>query len=383
MCCFLWAPFFKIPVQCHSEPFDFRSRQPKAKNPIEEDLEFKDNHYDQTMNTLKITVILSLLTLMSCKDRAKKEEKAPEVKIEKEVTASPKQTYAEISHKQGGKWVDRKYESGSKFVNVDHLDLPEEHTDHSYYIRYEGPGWENGQVGYRLYLDWRNAIDIFGKKTDTMVLQQVGQDGFDSYHEMSPWGADILKVGKALGIGSIGRYVQGEVRHFENVESTGVDIENTDNSSSVEIDYKGWKTLDKTIDLRSKLTIFPEDRYTLHQITPSAKVKGICTGIVKFEEVPLLKKEGEKWGYIATYGKQTLVSDDDQLGMAVFYKLDDVESVSDSDYDHLVVFKPVDTTVDFYFMAAWEQEPNGLKTEKEFLDDIDAKLDKLDKSDSI
>ncbi|WP_300977302.1 DUF4861 family protein, partial [Flavobacterium sp.] len=71
-------------------------------------------------------------------------------------------TYAEISVKEGGKWEGRKYIGGT-FKNVQKLKLAPEHTDHSFDIRYEGPGWESNKIGYRLYLDWRNAIDIFGK----------------------------------------------------------------------------------------------------------------------------------------------------------------------------------------------------------------------------
>lgn len=79
-------------------------------------------------------------------------------------------TYAEISAKTDGKWEGRKYKGGTVFKNVDRLKLAPEHTDHSFDIRYEGPGWENNRIGYRLYLDWRNAIDIFGKKTSENIL---------------------------------------------------------------------------------------------------------------------------------------------------------------------------------------------------------------------
>ena len=84
-----------------------------------------------------------------------------------------KRTQAEISHKVNGNWKEREY-IGGEFQNVDKLPVPPEHTDHSWFIRYEGPGWESDKVGYRLYLDWRNATDIFGKKTDDLVLQGVG-----------------------------------------------------------------------------------------------------------------------------------------------------------------------------------------------------------------
>ncbi|WP_449398367.1 DUF4861 family protein [Chryseobacterium wanjuense] len=107
--------------------------------------------------------------------------------------------------KEGGKWEGNKYVGGT-FKNVQEFTLPSEHTDHSYDIRYEGIGLENNQIGYRLYLDWRNATDIFGKKVNTLVLPEVGQDGFESYHHDAPWGQDILNSGRTIGIGSYGRY---------------------------------------------------------------------------------------------------------------------------------------------------------------------------------
>ena len=55
-------------------------------------------------------------------------------------------TQAELSHKVNGKFEDRKY-IGGEFRNVDYLRVPPEHTDHSSFIRYEGPGWESDKVG--------------------------------------------------------------------------------------------------------------------------------------------------------------------------------------------------------------------------------------------
>ena len=151
------------------------------------------------MKTSKLITLSSIaIILLSCN-------------ASKKVTASKSntKTYAEISIKEGGYWKGREYMEG-KFKNVADLKVPSEHTDHSWYIRYEGPGWESNKIAYRLYLDWRNAIDIFGKVTETMVLSQVGQDGFDSYHEPQPWGSDILKVGKAKGFDYVLDASQGQ-----------------------------------------------------------------------------------------------------------------------------------------------------------------------------
>jgi hypothetical protein len=286
--------------------------------------------------------------------------------------------YAEVSVKEGGKWEGRKYIGGT-FKNVQRLKLATEHTDHSFDIRYEGPGWESNKIGYRLYLDWRNAIDIFGKKTEKIVLPQVGQDGFDSYHEMSDWGADILKAGKGIGIGSIDRYLNNDRLHFYEVDSTIATIANTAKNSKVKVQYYGWKTATDKIDFTSELTIQPNQRYTQHTIHPSKAIEGICTGIVKQKNSEVIKKEStnKKWAYLATYGTQSLVPD--KLGMAIFYQINTVQSEIDAEFDHLLVFKPSTQVVDFYFLGAWEQEPNGIKSKEAFVTYLDGKLKELNK----
>jgi hypothetical protein len=301
---------------------------------------------------------------------------------QREMGSTSSKTYAEISVKVEGEWKDRKYEGGT-FQNISSLIVPKQHTDHSYYIRYEGPGWESNIIGYRLYLDWRNAIDIFGKLTEERILPQVGQDGFDSYHQMQPWGADILKVGKGLGIGSIGRIVNNEVLHFNEVEQTLVKVHNQKSKSKVQVQYNGWKTNNQVTNLISVLSIFPNDRITEHTIQTSEKLDGICTGIVNLYQLPLIQKipENGTWAYAATYGKQTLF--DDNLGMAIFYKVSNVEKVFTGKHDHLIQFKPTNKKITFYFLGAWEKEPNAFKNENEFFEYLNQKLLQLNANNTL
>ncbi|MDP6882350.1 MAG: DUF4861 family protein, partial [Alteromonas macleodii] len=84
--------------------------------------------------------------------------------------------HAELSVRTGGEWQDAVYSAeGFSFEEVTSFTSPPQLTDHSYFLRYEGPGWESDQMGYRLYLDWRNAIDVFVKANDSVVLPEVGQ----------------------------------------------------------------------------------------------------------------------------------------------------------------------------------------------------------------
>ncbi len=287
-------------------------------------------------------------------------------------------TQAEISVKEGGRWVDRAYKEGQGFKNLDYLRVPDEHTDHSYYIRYEGPGWENEMIGYRFYLDWRNAIDIFGKKTDSLVLQNVGQDGYESYHHMADWGMDIMKAGKSLGIGSVGHYDNGKVLHFQETDSVTCEVVNNEALlSSIETNYYGWKTSSGTVSLKSQIEIKSKERAVKHNILLTDSIKGICTGIVKH-------KKGEKlasligsngWAYLATYGDQSLV--EDGLGMGLIYNVKDVEYLVEGEHDHLIVFKKGVMDIQYYILAAWEQETNGIKSKEEFKKYLENKIDGL------
>ena len=278
-----------------------------------------------------------------------------------------RRTQAEVSHKVGGKFVGKKYEGG-EFKNVQYVHVPPEHTDHDTYFRYEGPGWESDKVGYRFYLDWRNAIDIFGKKTSDMVLHTVGLDGFDSYHEMADWGMDIFKVGESLGIGSVGMWQDGKVYMVSETDSIICQLIATGPiHSQIETQYYGWKVGSDTYDLNSNLSISAGSRLTKHIITMSGNPKNVCTGLVKHAQCDVLHSEsmdGEGWSYFGLYGLQSLAND--KLGTAILFKKEDLLDLTEDNLSHVLLLSPRNGRVIYYFLAAWEQEPDGIRTKEEF-----------------
>lgn len=277
-----------------------------------------------------------------------------------------KRTQAELSHKVGGKFVKREYLGGT-FQNVEYLRVPPEHKDHSWYIRYEGPGWESDKIGYRFYLDWRNATDIFGKKIPDMVLQEVGQDGFDSYHEPGAWGMDILKVGESLGVGSVATWFAGQANRVAVTDSvTCAIITNGPVQSQIETKYYGWKIDGGSCDLVSALSIAAGSRLTKHTVSIRGDLENLCTGLVKLDSTIVLTSPAATtgWGYLATYGKQSLAGD--SLGMVVFFRNSDFLKMAEDQYSHVVVLEPEDGQLTYYLGAAWEQEPDGIKNAKEF-----------------
>ncbi|QJR81127.1 DUF4861 family protein [Alteromonas pelagimontana] len=271
--------------------------------------------------------------------------------------------YAELAVRQGGKWEGKSYEAdGFTFKNVKIFTSPAQLTDHSYYLRYEGPGWENDLIGYRLYLDWRNGIDIFVKTGNEPVLSEVGQDGYDSYHELTEWGADALKVGKnALGLGSIGRLDGDTVMHMQNVDNTHWKLLSDNKlSASFNVIYEGWEVASKKTDASTQYDIHAGDPTTHVTVSLSTPVDNLVTGVVKHPGVEFIQQELGDWGVFATFGKQSLLGEDDELGMAVFYRLDQTQRTFETDYDYLVQFKP-SAQVEYGFLAVWPKHPDSPK----------------------
>ncbi len=290
----------------------------------------------------------------------------------------PRRTQAELSHKVGGEWKDREYIGGT-FQNVTYLRVPPQHKDHSWFIRYEGPGWESDKVGYRFYLDQRNAVDVFGKKVKEPVLHQVGLDGFDSYHQMQNWGMDVMKVGKSLGVGSIGYCHELPAKRVEFTDSVACRIaENGCVYSSVITQYFGWNTGTVKTNLLSHISIFAGTRITrLGLLLADSLATAICTGLNKDPNAKLFTSAGSKtsFGYVATFGKQSL--NNDNLGIAVFFHPDNFNGFADDEFNHIVKLKPRNGRLTYYFAAAWEGEPDGVKTEKEFTEYINLAASEL------
>jgi hypothetical protein len=350
---------------------------PEAFVITEKDKELASQHIKTKNNQDKIILLA---------DFASKETKKLIIRYAKEGRKEhkyPKSTQAILSIKCGGEWEENKYVGGT-FKDTNYLKTPPGHTDHSEFIRFEGPGWESDKVGYRLYLDWRNGTDIFGKKANNMVLQDVGQDGFESYHEMSPWGMDILKVGDALGIGAVGIWENKKVQRVSKTDSLICEIL-SDGSlySQLLIKYPGWQTNSGKYNLTSFLSITAGSRLTKHDITVDKDIDNLCTGIVKSKGVNILKPEDKKngWSYLASYGNQSIIGD--KLGMAVLYRNKDKITVTEDELNEVVVLKPEEGTLTYYFLAVWEQEAEGIRNEEEFIDYLKKIIKELDSPLSI
>lgn len=304
----------------------------------------------------------------------------------------PRRTYAEISHKIGGEFVrhgpDKKnrmeYTGGFSWVKPNYLRVPDGFTDHAYYIKYEGPGWESDKVAFRFYLDWRNGIDVFGKRTPHISLPAIGTDGYDNYHQLSFWGMDNMKVGDALGIGSIAVWDGTKAIRVEKTDSV-VSYIPADGKirSQVKTHYYGWDTNGVKCNLTSLISIDAGSRATHMQLHVDKVPDNLATGIIKMPNTDFFtsaEAPGE-WGYIASFGKQSL--NDDMMGLALFYRKDQIKEITKDDKNHVVVLTPQNNQVEYYFMPTWEMDWEPVKTKVDFERCIKEVINRLNQKVSI
>ena len=134
----------------------------------------------------------------------------------------------------------------------------------------DGPTWENDKVGFRHYLDGRNAIDVYGKKTAAISPDDVGLDSVnavvDNYHTMEAWGRDVFPVGNSVGLGGFGILADGKIQRLgilvtdslSNIEKTTFKIlEKGPVRSSMEYIYTNWNTEENTYQAKETTTIWP------------------------------------------------------------------------------------------------------------------------------
>lgn len=227
-------------------------------------------------------------------------------------------------------------------------------------VTYEGPGWESNKTAFRIYLDGRNALDIFGKKTPDMVLSTVGRG--EDYHTMADWGMDILKVGNSLGAGGFGVYEDGKVRQIGSARTYKAEVVQDDlETAAVKVTHVGSRACRGTV--AATYTIKANERMSRVQVEGGCALP-YAAGLIIHPNTSSVVSDGTgEWQYKARYGAQSLVPDN--LGLALFYKSSDVQDVSSDEDDDYIVFKPR-TAPDYFTAAAWAQEAGGITTEAEF-----------------
>lgn len=236
----------------------------------------------------------------------------------------------------------------------------------------EGPGWENDVVAFRNYFDARNGIDIYGKTTSDMILDQCGLKDGPSYHELQPWGMDILKVGNSLGAGAIALQTPtGLYRVGSDGDGSFTLIKEGALRSIFDFDFKGIQIEGKSIQLKHQITIEAGKPYYNSRVWVEGNndVK-LVTGIVNLHSDSVYSKVVSDIAWFYTFDNQAY--NGEKLGLAVIIPTstliiqtapEEGEGITQTFYTALPVS---DQAVDFYFMVGWELQDTVYSTKAGF-----------------
>lgn len=186
----------------------------------------------------------------------------------------------------------------------------------------ESVNWENDKFGFRVYFDCRNVKDLFGKLLPHMIIDSLQLPGTPSYHELAPWGMDVLHCGSSLGSGGLALlkndslFRLGATGSYEYKKIAEGAVR-----SLFELRYGEWVVDGDTMEAVERISIFPGKQWFQSDVTVYGLPEGaeIVTGIVtsRLTRDPFEFRENG-FTCIGTHDVQSL--NNDELGMAVMLR---------------------------------------------------------------
>ena len=235
-----------------------------------------------------------------------------------------------------------------------------------------GAMWENEWIGFRVYMDHRQSIDLYGKKTAQMEL-----DATNFYTTAEQWnagyGEDILFVGASIGAGSFRGYENGEPVFVNPVKARGqlVLAEGPD-SAVVEIYARDWQYQGRTLQFRQRFTALRGHR----EVQVDVWVEGcpdetvFATGAQKFEfsSTGIMRSDG----LVATWGSNVPDKEGNPkrvhtLGIGVRAAEENLVEVKEDSLNYLCLLHPVEGHMRYWIAVASDlQKTDGYHTAQDW-----------------
>lgn len=230
-----------------------------------------------------------------------------------------------------------------------------------------GAQWESELVGFRVYMDHRQSIDIYGKPTPQLVLDKT--NFYSTREDMAAGlGCDILFAGPSVGAGSFRGYVNGEPTYVDSVEARGQRVVASGPVRAiVEVWDKNWFYNGKTLQMHQRYTIYAGHR----DVEVDVKLAGegsadelFCTGVQKLE----IDNEGYMTsddGLVGSWGKNVpdKAAEDliEGVGLGVFVGPDYLVQTREDAYNYLTILRPRDGHIRYRLAICALMERDGFR----------------------
>ena len=233
-----------------------------------------------------------------------------------------------------------------------------------------GAQWESELVGFRVYMDHRQSIDIYGKPTPQLVLDKTN---FYSTREdiAAGLGCDILFAGASVGAGSFRGYLDDQPTYVDSVEARGQRIiVSGPVRAIVEVTDKNWFYNGKTLQMCQRYVIYAGHRDVQVDIQlsgPDIDHETFCTGVQKLE----MENEGFMAitnGLVGSWGKNVpdKAAEDlvEGVGLGVNVDVSYLAAQKEDDLNYLNILHPRNGHITYHLAICALMEQDGFKDAK-------------------
>lgn len=239
-------------------------------------------------------------------------------------------------------------------------------------LHHHGPAFESELVGYRVYFDKKQTIDIYGKQKKGLELTETMWYPNDKQAEQG-YGDDVLRVFNSVGVGALKGYneAKGEAMHITPVaRRVARVVENGPVRTVVEMAVEGWDYRGKKIDMTSQYILYAghRDVEVINKIKGDTKGMTFATGVMKMRDgkYALSDTTAAAWGTdypvpdTVKYAMQT-------CGVAIEIPKEYIVKRGEDSSNRLFVLKPDSNgEIHYKFTSASQKENFGVKTPEEF-----------------
>jgi len=250
---------------------------------------------------------------------------------------------------------------------------------------YQGDGllFETDSAGWRLLFDSRMCLDVLGKRQRELQFETKNKAFASGYLDLDKqtWGGSLLGDVTGFGAGAFGYSENGTV-----VPMTGFDtaqfrmIQDGPAATEAELLLFGAQLGRTKCDIRWRMAYFAGGRTIRHEVEMSRSDHGLAFVM----NADGLKKEQptgkQNWMRVSSFGPSNVAGNaGGALGLGLLANGRTAKGFVKNPTDVIgVAFDGASKHLAFYTVAAWDQEPGGLRTAQDFqnyLDDLAVRID--------
>lgn len=236
-----------------------------------------------------------------------------------------------------------------------------------------GAVFESELAAFRIYMDNRQSIDIYGK---THPRLEMDHTGFYTTKEQlaQGYGCDILWAGQSVGAGSFRGYQNEKPCYIDTVAwRRQTVLASGPVRAIVEVADGQWTYNGHPLQMRQRYTLYAGHRDVEVSVDISGSLPGdtFCTGIQKLESEPsgFMQEDGLCGSWGCNVPEKSEPDHREWVGLGLYAASGNRIGMEEDDFNYLTLLRPdKDRQIRYRLTVCARREKDGFKTAQEWFD---------------